>query len=69
MAPYMDALGELPSGSDSDGDEEETPAEPPTTKGNNTIFVPSGPGAVADAAASVRMGMMQGAIGADAVRR
>ena len=22
MAPYMDALGELPSGSDSDGDEE-----------------------------------------------
>ena len=32
MAPYMDALGELPSGSDSDGDEEETPAEPPTTK-------------------------------------
>jgi hypothetical protein len=31
--------------------------------------VPSGPGAVADAAASVRMGMMQGAIGADAVRR
>jgi hypothetical protein len=40
-----------------------------TTKGNNTIFVPSGPGAVADAAASVRMGMMQGAIGADAVRR
>ena len=31
------------------------------THGNNsTIFVPSGPGAVADAAASIRMGIMQG---------
>ena len=47
----------------------DTMKEMGTTKGNNTIFVPSGPGAVADAAASVRMGMMQGAIGADAVRR
>merc|ERR1712205_38058 len=31
------------------------------THGNNsTIFVPSGPGAVADAASSIRMGIMQG---------
>ena len=28
--------------------------------GNSTIFVPSGPGAVADAAAAVRTGIMQG---------
>merc|ERR1711966_1673 len=46
----------------------DTMKEMGTTKGNSTIFVPSGPGAVADAATSVRMGMMQGAIGADAVR-
>ena len=31
-----------------------------THGGNSTIFVPSGPGAVADAAASIRMGIMQG---------
>ena len=28
--------------------------------GNSTIFVPSGPGAVAEAAAAVRTGIMQG---------
>jgi hypothetical protein len=28
--------------------------------GTNTIFVPSGPGAVGDAAAAVRNGIMQG---------
>ena len=30
------------------------------SSGNSTIFVPSGPGAVADAAAAVRTGIMQG---------
>ena len=31
-----------------------------SSQGNSTIFVPSGPGAVADAASAVRSGIMQG---------
>ena len=34
------------------------------SSGSNTIFVPSGPGAVGDAAAAVRNGIMQGQAGA-----
>jgi endo-beta-N-acetylglucosaminidase D len=37
-----------------------------SSPGNSTIFVPSGPGAVADAAHAVRSGIMQGNIGAAA---
>ena len=38
----------------------EAPCSIGSSQGNSTIFVPSGPGAVADAASAVRSGIMQG---------
>ena len=38
----------------------DTMKEVGTQGGNSTIFVPSGPGAVAEASRDIRMGLMQG---------
>ena len=40
-----------------------------SSAGNSTIFVPSGPGAVADAATAVRTGIMQGNLASAAATR
>jgi regulator of protease activity HflC (stomatin/prohibitin superfamily) len=47
----------------------DTMKEVGTQGGNSTIFVPSGPAAVADASAAIRAGLMQGNAGVAAMQR
>merc|ERR1712070_548209 len=47
----------------------DTMKEVGTQGGNSTIFVPSGPGAVADASAAIRAGLMQGNVAVAAMQR
>jgi len=47
----------------------DTMKEVGTQGGNSTIFVPSGPGAVADASSAIRSGLMQGSAAMAAMQR
>jgi len=47
----------------------DTMKEVGTQGGNSTIFVPSGPAAVADASAAIRSGLMQGNAAIAAMQR